>query len=121
MGIMFGGDPESFMEAPRMENKSLTGSLGMNPIAAFLDLIGVHKQVAKEPKAPSGEKAPDPSVPPVATTPAILNDVQNALAPQPGQGEITPIVKDQPLTPWGKRWLESNRPLQSIDPDSIFR
>lgn len=118
MGIMFGGDPESFMVAPRMETGALTSKLGVSPIAAILDLLGVHRQVAKGPKpAESGSKDSVPM--PAATSPSVLTEVQNALTTPPAP--ITPVNSDAPLTPWGKRWLESNQPLMSVDPDDYLR
>lgn len=120
MSITFGGDPESFMEAPRMQNKSLSESLGISPIAAFLDLIGVHRQVAKEPKDSNkkggAEKTFEPEIKPIATTPSMLTDLEAAFAPQ--ATPITPVTQSAPLTEWGKRWLESNKPITSFDPDS---
>lgn len=121
MGIMFGGDAESFMEAPRMENKSLSETLGFSPIAALLDLVGVNKQVAKGPKEEKGdkklEKTPTTDKP-ANVAPSVLNDVSAALS-QPAT-PITPVMQDAPMTPWGKRWMESNRPLLPIDPNDFL-
>lgn len=120
MSIMFGGDPESFMDPPRMENKSLSETLGFSPIAAFLDLIGVHRQVAKEPK---DKKKPEDSqkeqTPPAAVAPSVLTEVENALAPK--ESAITPTDSDAPITPWGIRWLESNKPLLRVDPNDFLQ
>lgn len=118
MGIMFGGDAENFMEAPRMENKSLSESLGVNPVAAFLDLIGVHRQVARGPK-PTEEAKGEKVFTPQITSPSVLTEVQSALATPPAP--ITPVTTDSAITPWGQRWLDSNKPLLSVDPDDFLR
>ena len=120
MSIMFGGDAESFMEAPRMENKSLTETMGLNPIAAVLDLVGIHRQVAKEPKPAEGDKsAKDTVFQPAITTPSVLNDVATALS-APVEVPVLPVEQDSAMTPWGKKWLESNKPLMSVDPDDFL-
>jgi hypothetical protein len=125
MGIMFGGDPESFMEAPRMENKSLSESLGISPIAAFLDMIGVHRQVAKGPKTPKDSKAKEektfqPEISPT-TIPAVLTDLESMLSPATASAPVmAPITRDSPMTEWGRKWLDANRAITKIDPDSYL-
>lgn len=116
--IAFGGDPESFMEAPRMENKGLFDSMGVSPVAAFLDLIGVHRQVAKGPKESKkkNEKVFEPEIKPAATVPSVLTDLESMFSPQ--ETPITPVTGEAAMTEWGRRWLESNKPLMSFDPDT---
>lgn len=122
MSIMFGGDAESFMEAPRMENKSASESLGFSPIAALLDLVGINRQVAKEPKKKEGESevATPPAQPPTSS-PAVLTDLETMLKPQTQMAPLAPLDQNQPLTPWGQRWLESNKPLMTVDPDLFLK
>lgn len=118
MPVTFGGDPESYMDPPTMQTKSLGDSLGFSPIAAFLDLIGVHRQVAKGPKE---AKTPETTTveKPAAVAPQVLTDVEKILAP--ADQTLTPVIENVPLTTWGQRWLDSNKPLTKIDPDLFAR
>lgn len=114
--ISFGGDAESFMDAPTMENKGIAETLAAgsgSPIAVLLDLVGIHRQAAKGPKKP--EAAPPPAVSqPVARVPQVLTDVESVLTPQ--ETPIAPISQNAPITTWGQRWLDSMKPLQTFDP-----
>ncbi len=115
--IGFGGDAESFMDAPVMENKALTDSLGGGSIIAqLLDLVGIHRQVAKAPKQDDDNAAKTPTAVPesAAVVPAVLTDVASALASTPSP--MTPIDQNSPMTTWGQKWLDSMRPIQTIDP-----
>jgi hypothetical protein len=125
--IRIGGDPSSYMQAPTLsvggDDSGGTGGF----IANLLDLLGVHRQVAKEPKAeeapaegevPAAESTPaKPARPPidVGSTPARPNlDGLPALAA--ATQAFTPI-EPLPQT-FGQRWMDSLQPLQSIDPNT---
>lgn len=108
--IRVGGDPESYMDPPVLTADGKKGGAGL--IASVLDLLGIHKQVAKEPKPAEGASpAPAPTQNPhsVPVTPVqlpVLGAAESAFPPSQGlDGD------------WGKRYLESLRPLQRIDPD----
>lgn len=116
--ISFGGDPESFMEAPRMENKALTDVIGGgigNPIAVLMDLVGIHRQVAKEPKADSSAEKDIKPAAPQATVPQVVTDMESVFTPR--ETPITPALQSAPMSSWGQRWLDSMKPLQTIDPN----
>lgn len=114
--ISFGGDAESFMDAPTMENKGIAETLAAgsgSPIAVLLDLVGIHRQAAKGPK--KAEAPPAPAVAKeVARVPQVLTDVASVLTPQ--ESPIVPLEQNSPVTTWGQRWLDSMKPLQTFDP-----
>lgn len=125
---MGGGDNEYVDAASRAAGKG--GGIG-KLFSGILDALGVHTQVAKAPKeqdlaegltpqgkekkqqaklADANSKSEDP-----VTIPAIA-EAETALGVQPLQ--MAPIqVTDQPITPWGQRYLEGLKPLTQIDPD----
>lgn len=111
--IRVGGDPESYMDPPVLTADGKKGGAGL--IASVLDLLGIHKQVAKEPKPAEGASPGPTQTQPTQTTPAapaqlpILGAAETAFPPSQGLDGN-----------WGKRYLESLRPLEKIDPDSIF-
>lgn len=118
--IRIGGDPESYMEAPQMTVTDKPG--GASLIASILDAIGVHKQVAKGPDNPGtdSDKSATPAAPaaPTGTTQSVqpaesqlpvLNEAESAFKP------MTPMPTD-----WGQRYLDSLKPLKTIDPNTAF-
>lgn len=118
--IRIGGDPESYMEAPQITVGG--GKKGGGLIASVLDALGIHKQVAKGPDNPGtdSDKAATPaapaaptgttqSVPPAPANLPVLNDAESAFKP------IEPLPSD-----WGQRYLDSLKPLKTIDPNAAF-
>jgi hypothetical protein len=113
--IGFGGDPESFMEAPRMENKGLAETFGGGSfIASLLDLVGIHRQVAKGPKPSKAEQTSQDAIP-TPSVPQVLTDIESILTPQ--ETPIVPMTENAPLTTWGRNWIQSLQPLTKIDPN----
>lgn len=48
--ISFGGDPEEYMDPPRMSTGSGGSGNGVNFVNGLLDLLGIHRNVARGPK-----------------------------------------------------------------------
>ena len=121
--VRIGGDPESYMDPPQMTVSDKPGAGGL--IASILDAIGVHKQVAKgpdnpgtdskesstpsAPAAPAATPATTQSVPPAPANMPVLNEAESAFKP------IEPLPSD-----WGKRYLDSLKPIKTIDPNTAF-
>ncbi len=108
--IRIGGDPESYMEAPVLSGGGEKG--GASIIATVLDLLGVGKQVGKIDKAdanPAASPSTTQSVPPAPGSLPVLNEAESAFQPS------TPMPMD-----WGKRYLESIKPLKMIDPNTAL-
>lgn len=112
-----GGDAEGYMDPPTQQLATLTEVMGLggggggNVIASLLDLVGLHRQVAKGPKTPD---VPQPQ----AVVPQVLTDVESALGPT--ETPVLPPVSNSPMTTWGARWIESLKPITSIDPNSAL-
>ncbi len=119
-----GGDPEdymgdSFMQAPTLPGSKDGDKGGMSPIAAFLNLIGIGKPVANAPKKSKpaegsskdqgAESKPDDLIAPAAPKLSVLDEAESAFQP------MTPLGSD-----WGRRYLDSVRPLKTIDPNQGF-
>lgn len=121
--ISFGGDAESFMDAPQMQNKGLAETMASGNgsfFAQLLDLIGVHRQVAKGPKE-SKEPVPGATPTPVATpsVPVVLDDIVSLTAPSDSGNAVYPT--DAPMSEFGRKWLQSMSPITKIDlPASNF-
>lgn len=111
--IQIGGDPESYMEAPQMSVGG-DGAGGPSFIASLLDLIGIHRQVAKGPK-PTREQEVQ-ATQPQQVVPQVLTDVESVLSPQ--ETPILPVTDNAPMTTWGQAWIQSLRPLTTIDPNT---
>lgn len=113
--MSIGGDPESYMDAPQIA----VGGNGDSPsfIASLLDLVGLHRQVAKGPKVKEVAEETNPLPRPQASVPQVVADVESALLPQ--ETPLLPEVNNAPMTTWGKRWIDSIRPLTSGDPDTM--
>lgn len=117
--ISFGGDAENFMDAPRMENKGIAETFtgGGNIISTLLDLVGIHRQVAKGPKDDSKMGPTDAAADPVrqaAVVPKVLTDVSSALSPT--ESPIFATTENAPMTSWGERWIQSLKPVTTFDP-----
>lgn len=115
--VTIGGDPENYMDPPRM---SVGGEGGGNFIASLLGLItgtpvGALKSNDSKPAAEQVD--PATKMPAAAPTPEpgsslpILNQMSSAFAPPP--------APNAPLN-WGQSFLSTTRPIQSIDPNSQF-
>lgn len=115
--IRAGGDPESYMDAPEISVGS-DGPGGPSIIASLLDLVGLHRQVAKGPKVSEVAQETNPLPRPQASVPQVVADVESALIPQ--ETPLLPEVQNAPMSTWGQRWIDSIRPLTSIDPDSTL-
>jgi hypothetical protein len=114
--IRFGGDAESFMEAPEQSHASLSDIMGGGSIiASLLDLVGIHRQVAKGPKDPAGPEAASATPPAPAQVPQVLTDVASVFTPQ--EVPVVPTTQNAPMTGWGQRWLDSLKPLTAVDPN----
>lgn len=105
--VRFGGDPESYMDPPQMTQTDKPG--GVSPIAAFLDLIGIGKRVEKAPAETPDAPATTQEVPTPPSQMPILNEAESAFKP------IQPMPSD-----WGKRYLDSLKPIKTIDPNDAF-
>ncbi len=117
--VRIGGDPEQYMDPPSMTVSDKPG--GASIIASVLDLLGIHRQTAKGPKDSGGDAAPSAPAQPAAT-PATTQSVPPAPSQLPilneAESAFTPM---QPMpTDWGKRYLDSLKPLQTIDPNTAF-
>lgn len=114
--VRIGGDPESYMDPPQMTVGG-GGKGGGGLIASVLDALGIGRQVAKEPKGDTGGNAANvqsptgttQSVPPPKADLPVLNDAESAFKP------IQPMPSD-----WGQRYLESLKPLKTIDPNTAL-
>lgn len=111
--IQFGGDPESYMEAPRLSASDGDGGGAGSLIANILDLLGIHKQVAKgekKPKQGKEESAPAQNKEPQgqAAMIPVLDSLEQEFQPQ------TPLPTD-----FGRKYLQSIRPLGMIDPNDM--
>jgi len=109
--IRIGGDPENYMEAPQMTVTDKGG--GVSIIASVLDLLGVGRQVAKEPKQEPAAESPTgttQSIPPATKEPVNLPALEGAA------NVFQPVMNDD----WGKRYLDSIKPIKTIDPNSAF-
>lgn len=111
--IRIGGDPEQYMDAPTLSVGG-EGKGGFSFIAGLLDVLGIHKQVAKGAKESAGgtaeESAPaqQPKSPHSSSVSlSVLDDANKAFQP------MMPLPSD-----FGSRWLESINPLGKIDPNS---
>lgn len=124
--ISFGGDPTGYMDPPRMSAGG-GDSGGPSFIASLLDLIGLNHQVAKAPKD-AGGTAPDSSTGDAKPDSSnlksnqsqislpILDQMGSALGTAPA---ITTTA--DATTPWGAKWLDSIKPITTIDPGaSLF-
>ena len=47
--VQIGGDPEQYMEAPSITVSD--SAAGISPIAAIFEFLGIHRNVARSPKA----------------------------------------------------------------------
>lgn len=116
-GHTIGGDPERYMDPPTQQLGSLSDVMGgASPIAMLLDLVGLHRQVAKGPKNPASDGA-SPTPTPPASVPQVLTDVSSMLD-TPQATPVFPTTQNAPLTTWGQRWIDSMKPIASIDPNS---
>lgn len=102
--VTVGGDPESYMEAPRIQSGDGDGP---SFIASILDMLGIHKQVAKGPKEESQapapiQVAPPPDVPVASGVDDLLNMVESI----------------SPTSP--SRSADRQNAFMPIDPDAIF-
>lgn len=123
LNIDFGGDNE-YVSAAESARKSAGGP---SIIASVLDALGIHRQVAKEPKTPDlgveqGKANTAPKPQPVTNE---SGDVVGTVTPKPSvldQAAAASGIQPLPMTtsaaPMGN--LSSQgvpRPLQAIDPD----
>jgi len=115
--ISVGGDASRYMEAPTLNVGGGGGSGGGGSfIASVLDLLGVHRQVAKGDKPAKGASA---SPAPTSNSANAANSDSWAGVPLPAVAAasqaFTPI---QPIpSTFGQSWLDSITPLHAIDPD----
>ena len=111
MSLTDDGNAESYMDAPPLAGLGgKNGEGGPSIIASILDLLGIHRQVSREPKAEKtqggGGKNGDAKPATPATpdkTPPVVADVSNALGIPP------------------RRSADSTIPMLSIDPDLFLR
>jgi hypothetical protein len=107
--VSFGGDPESYMDPPRLTAGSDDEKGGGGFIASLLDALGIHRQVAKGDKpAKDRKKGKKDSQ---AAAPDVLASVESIALPPPN-----PLL--QPLIP--PRSADMNNSLKPIDPNSAF-
>lgn len=111
--VSVGGDPEEYMQAPRLSAEDKEG--GGSFIAGLLDMLGIHRQVAKPPKgqaAKNGETASTTqSVPQTANVPSL--DIAESVFQRPaeaGQAED-----------WGAEYLRKLNPIKTIDPNVALK
>lgn len=106
--VTVGGDPESYMDAPRIsaDDKDKLGG-GGSIIASVLDLLGVHKQVAKNPADPATTQ----TVPAANNIPTL--DIAESVF---SQGADYGQSGD-----WGKQYLKGLSPIKSIDPNEALK
>ena len=97
--IQVGGDPERYMQAPLLSVSDSKGG-GGNFLSSLLDLLGVHRQVAKGPKNPAPQVAVPDSL---AAASTVLSGTQMA---DPDWGLLA--SQSKPI------------PIQKIDPNSGF-
>lgn len=120
--LTIGGDPERYMDPPILSGGG--GDSGAPSfIASLLDLLGIHRQVAKPPKQKDLAKDSKP----------LTQDKNPAKGSKPKKGEFVPkpdvldtveaSVTRLPMTssnfvPFGaQRSADRNNPLTPIDPD----
>lgn len=106
LNLNFGGENEYVQAANQAARQRGSGG-GASFIGSVLDLLGIHRQVAKPPKEESPEALAAQSEPATVTTP---------LADAPPV--IPPIA---PTTSWGRDYIKSLEPLVQVDPDDAFR
>lgn len=94
--VTVGGDPESYMDAPRISADDKDKIGGGSIIASVLDLLGVHKQVAKNPADPATTQ----SVPAANNIPTL--DIAESVF----GGE----------SDWSSQYLKRASGLKSMDP-----
>lgn len=109
--VRIGGDPESYMGAPSLGGGGGSDS-GGSFIAGLLDLLGIHRQVAKGDKKDS--KKPGVTAPIMAEDAPIQTQVP--VLDLIGQAVGSPAPDAQPTTPLGQKWLDSMQPIMTFDP-----
>lgn len=115
-----GGDAENYMDAPVLDvGGGKKGGGGF--LASLLNLLGVGHTVVQEPEsAGASPKTDSPSRQSgqsgQLSNSDILGDVQAAVTPNV-QMPIAPLdLGPVGMTPFGKKWLESTKPIRSFDP-----
>lgn len=113
--INIGGDPENYMEAPRMSVGGGGGGGGAGFISSLLDLLGIHKSVANVEQSGPAEFIPEidtsqpKAAPPSANLPAL--DAASSV-----------FQSSNPMTSsWGEEYLKKFSPIERIDPDIDFQ
>lgn len=126
LNLSFGGDNEYVGAAARAAADSKLGIFDI--VKGVLDATGIHKRVSKpddlaDSQTPEGKakkqsenvqafNESQPEGEPVAKVSALAA-AENAIGVQP----LAMTQTTQPLTPWGKSYLDSLKPLTQIDPD----
>lgn len=128
--MKIGGDPENYMDPPVLNIGGGGGGGGAGSfIASVLDLLGIHRQVAKGPKnkdlatetgpdfvkkepESNGKKKKKNSAP--AAKRDVLSSVDSAVT------RIPMAPASNPFAPFGMRSADMNRPMTMIDPDTIY-
>lgn len=135
--VKTGGDPEEYMQAPSLGGAGGTDT-GEGPsfIASILDLLGIHRQVAKGEKAVKEDKAVAPQGKAADAIPANADPgsqpgsnagaAQNAIPPDQvipvaQSGGLEALLQDFDST-FGNpsRSADLNNSLIPIDPDFMF-
>jgi hypothetical protein len=115
--VSFGGDPEGYMDPPRMTQTDKAGPLSF--IASLLDLLGIGDPVAR---APADEEVFEPEITPQApvttATPGTPAAPSNLSVLQDAESAF-PTTQPIP-TDWGRRYLNSIKPIQVLDPNTLF-
>ena len=109
--IIGGGLGEEYMQAPRLNVGGEGGEKGKGSFFAnLLDLLGIHKQVAKEPKGEKGQEAsPSGKVSATGGAPAYTPGPDKPQSPSVAPPPSLSILDDasaafQPLTPIGSKF-----------------
>jgi hypothetical protein len=124
--MKIGGDPENYMDPPVLNVGGDGGGAG-SFIASVLDLLGIHRQVAKGPKTKdlATETGPDFK----KKEPESNGKKKKNSAPAPKLDVLSsvdsavtriPMAPSNNFAPFGMRSADMNRPMTMIDPDTLY-
>ena len=99
--VSYGGDPEGYMDPPQMTSTDSAG--GISPIAAIFEFLGIHRNVARSPKANKETVKTQGLVSPAATPASDFLDVTGSELAKQDLANYRPLtVIDLPASDFAK-------------------